>query len=234
MSKNSLLDEPEKEYRAKGKGLGLPDSYDLYKHKNGLDTSGGYAAAVNALYASSRKNTSSYGRNNRIINNKGLHNSGYADYIDDMSSNSFKYGAQNLKDSYALEEAKNRGSYASYLEKYEKAKQSIRDSVMSHLLNNDVIDLKTSVAYGVNAGLSFDDAKDIAQTVYGATRQKITNEILKQTVSLGLDKDGAKMLAIKMGLTTDDAEQVAKEVADLLKYYRSISSDYLDFLEGRS
>jgi hypothetical protein len=74
----------------------------------------------------------------------------------------------------------------------------------------------------------------MGQSAYAVIKNKVTNEILKQAASLGLDETGAKTLAIKMGMTTSDAEAIAKEVADFMKYYRNISSDYLEFLENRS
>ena len=106
--------------------------------------------------------------------------------------------------------------------------------MLSHLIDNEIADLSTAIAYGINSGLSFDDAKSMGQSAYEVIKNKVTNEILKQATSLGLDEKGAKTLAVKMGMTSSDAEAIAKEVADLMKYYNSISSDYLDFLVNRS
>ena len=234
MFKTSKLDELKNKYLADNPTLGMADSYDLYKHKNGINTTKSYADAVGSLYAASKKNLSSYGQNSRIFNNKGLQNSGYADYVDASAEDSFNTGRESLKSSYANAEAQNLSSYASYLDKYQQKQQSLKDSVLSHLIDNEIVDLSTAIAYGINSGLSFDDAKALGQSAYGVTKDKITTEILKQSASLGLDKEGAKMLALKMGMTTSDAESIAKEVAELLQYYSSISKDYLDFLEQRS
>ena len=234
MFKTTLLDKLKEEYLANNPNLGMADSYDLYKHKNGINTAKSYSDAVSSLYASSRKNLSSYGQNNRILNNKGLQNSGYADYIDASADTSFDLGKNALKSSYAEKETQNLSSYASYLDSYKNKQQSLKSSVLSHLIDNEITDLATAVAYGINAGLSFDDAKSLGQSAYSVTKDKVTNEILKQSASLGLDREGAKMLAIKMGMTTSDAEAIANEVAELLQYYSSISEDYLEFLEQRS
>ena len=122
----------------------------------------------------------------------------------------------------------------SYLEKYHDKQSKIKDNVLSHLIDNDVVDINTAIAYGVNSGLSREDAEIVGKNAYEITKQKVLNNILTQTVSLGLDEDGAKMLALKMGLSDDDAAEIAKEVGELLKYYRNLSDDYLDFLENRS
>lgn len=234
MSKPTTLEELLKKYLSKNPTVGTPDSYDVYKHKNGLSPIKSYTDAVNSLYVSSKKNASSYGENSRIINNKGLQNSGYANYIDDLAENSFTAGLKSLKDIYSANESKARSSYASYLEKYRDNQAKIKDNVLSHLIDNDVVDINTAIAYGVNSGLSREDAEIIGKNAYEITKQKVINNILSQTVSLGLDEDGSKILALRMGLSENDAADVAKQVGELLKYYRDLSDDYLEFLENRS
>ena len=234
MSKATTLEELMKKYLSKNPTLGTPDSYDVYKHKNNLSSLKSYTDAVNSLYASSKKSSSSYGANNRKISNKGLQNSGYASYVDDLAENSFTSGLNSLNAERAKNESEARSSYASYLEKYRDKQSQVKDNVMSHLIGNDIVDINTAIAYGVNAGLSREDAELVGQNAYEITKQKVLNKILEQTVSLGLDENGAKMLAIKMGVNDSDADGIAKEVGELLKYYRDLSDDYLEFLENRS
>lgn len=234
MSNATTLEDLMKKYLSDDTPLGTPDSYDVYKHKNNLSSVKSYTDAVNSLYASSKKKLSSYGANSRKINNKGLQNSGYATYVDNLSKKSFGSGLTSLKDQYSDNEAKVRSSYASYLEKYKDKQSQVKNNVMSHLISNDVVDINTAIAYGVNAGLSHEDAEAVGQNAYNITKQKVLNKILEQTVSLGLDTDGAKMLALKMGVNEDDADGIAKEVGELLEYYRNLSDDYLEYLESRS
>lgn len=234
MTKISSLEDLVKKYLDKNPSPGTPDSYDVYKHRNSLSTAKSYSDAVNSLFASSKKSLSSYGTNNRDINNKGLQNSGYSSYIDDLSESRLASGLKVLKDSYAQSEANNRASYASYLEKYKDKQMQVKNDVMSHLINNDIVDLNTAIAYGMHAGLSKEEAEAIGQSAYDVTRQRVLNKIVEQTVSLGLDKDGARLLALKMGVSESDADEIAGEVSELLSYYRDISKDYLDFLEHRA
>lgn len=234
MFKTTLLDKLKEQYLSSNPNQGMPDSYDLYKHKNGLNTAQSYADAVSNLYALSKRSASSYGQNNRMLNSKGLTNSGYADYIDASADRSFTDGSNALENAYSKTEAENLGSYATYLEKYQQKQTSLKNNVLSHLIDNDITDLSTAIAYGINSGLSFDDAKSMGQSAFETIKKKVTNEILKQATSLGLDEAGAKTLAVKMGMTSGDAEDIAKEVAELMQYYSSISSDYLEFLTNRS
>lgn len=234
MSKATTLEDLMNKYLSKNPTLGTPDTYDVYKHNNDLSSVKSYTDAVNSLYASSKKASSSYGANNRKITNKGLQNSGYSTYIDDLAKNSFTSGLKSLNDEYAQKENKNRASYVSYLEKYRDKQNQVKDNVMSHLISNDIVDINTAIAYGVNSGLSREDAEIIGASAYEITKQKVLNKILEQTVSLGLDQDGAKMLALKMGVNDTDADKIAKEVGEMLEYYRNLSDDYLEFLENRS
>ena len=210
------------------------DTYEDYLRKNGLFNMRGYADAVDALYAASKKNLSSYGVNNREINNKGLQNSGYASYIDDMAKSGFNTGLNKINAAYAQKEQDARAGYLSYLEKYNNKTARLKNSVLSHLIKNGVVDINTAIAYGVSAGLSGEDAEAIGNSAYEVTRQKIFNSILEQTVRLGLDSEGARQLAIKMGVSETDAKLFADQIGDMLEYYGNISKEYLEFLEQRS
>lgn len=234
MSKITSLEDLIKKYLSKNPTHATADTYDLYKHKNGINTAKSYSDAVNSLYSSLKKNSSSYGANNRNIYNKGLQNSGFSSYIDALNDNAFLKSAKNLKEAYSNEESNARSSYASYLEKYNDRQQKVKRNVMSHLIDNDVVDINTAIAYGIHAGLSAEDAEAVGQSAYSVTKQKVLNDILEQTVTLGLDKQGAKKLALKMGVNETDAELMANEVEELLSYYRELSDDYLEYLEQRS
>ena len=234
MSKVTSLEELVKKYLSQNPTLGTPDSYYLYKHKNNLSTAKSYSDAVNALYASTKKSSSLYGTNNRNTANKGLQNSGYSNYIDDLAKGYFASSLNKLKSSYSRKEEENRASYASYLDKYNDKKDSVKKNVMSHLINNDIVDLNTAIAYGMTAGLSADDAKAVGESAYAVTKQKVFNKIMEQTVTLGLDKEGVKNLALKMGVNESDANVIAVEISELLEHYNNISDEYLDYLEERS
>ena len=234
MKKAKTLEELVKKYLDGKPTVSKTLSFDEYKHRNGLSDAKSYSDAVGSLYASAKKNSANYGTNNRVINNKGLQNSGYSQYIDTALKKKFRTDLANLKDTYKQKDASARSSYAGYLETQLDKQNRVKDNVMSHLVDNDVVDINTAVAYGMSAGLSEEDALLIGRTAYEVTKQKVLNSILEQTASLGLDKDGAKLLAIKMGISENDADELAEEVAEMLRYYQNISEDYLEFLEQRS
>lgn len=234
MSKITSLEDLVKQYLKKNPNLGAPDSYDLYKHKNGVSDAKTYSDAVRSLHASSRKISSSYGENSRNINNKGLQNSGYSTYVDDLSDINLSKNLNDLRKEYLRKEGKNHASYVSYLEKYSDKKQKVKNDVTSHLIKNDVVDLNTAIAYGMAAGLSKDDAEAAGQSAYEITKKKVFNNIIEKAMTLGLDKNGTKALALKMGISESDADEISDQVAELIEYYTDVSDDYLDFLEERS
>lgn len=233
MKKTTTLEDLVKKYLDKNPTLGRADTYDVYKHKNALPGASSYQKAVADLYASSRKGLASYGQNSRLINNKGLQNSGYSAYVDSLAKNSFKSKLSDVRAEYGTEEGKSISSYATYLDAHKRKTESVKRSVMSHLISNDVADLGTAVAYGISAGLSKEDAALVGQSAYEVTRQKVLNSLIEQSVKLGLDKEGSRMLALKMGVSEEDANAFADEIDEMMKHYRSISDEYLEFLESR-
>ena len=151
-----------------------------------------------------------------------------------MANAGFDAGLAKIKNSYAKAESDAALSYQGYLDKYRDKVTTLKKSVMSHLVNNGVVDLSTAIAYGMSAGLSQQDAESIGRSAYEVTKQNVFNTVLEQTVRLGLDKEGARMLAVKMGVSEADALSFAEEVEDMLRYYGNVSKEYLEYLEQRS
>ena len=230
----STLDEILKRRKKKRSGENEPYTYEEYKRKNGLLDPDGYTNAVNSLYASTRRDLSTYGAKSHKISNKGLQNSGYAEYIDDLADKKFDSGLKAIKDNYAEKEEKAYIGYQGYLESFRDKESSLKSKVMSHLVKNNVVDLDTAISYAVGAGLSQAAAEEIGKNAYEITKKKVFDSVLEQTVSLGLDKEGARMLAVKMGVSDADAESFADEIDELLKYYGNISEGYLEYLNSRN
>ena len=230
----TTLEEILKSRGQKNTGTDGADSYEEYKHRLGLGDTRGYADAVGALYAASKMNSSGYGTNSRNLANKGLQSSGYAAYIDRLATEGFDKGLDKIKGEYMKKETDAALGYASYLDKYRDTQTRLERSVSSHLTKSGVVDMSTAVAYALSAGLSKEAAERIAAEAYEIGKQKVFSSVLEQTARLGLDAEGARQLAIKMGVSESDAEAMADEVSEMLRYYGNISEDYLDFLEQRA
>lgn len=233
-SKLITLEEFMKKYIANKTVANNADTFDVYKHKTGADYDRSFTRAVESLYASKGKSSAEYGRNYQSLSNKGLQNSGYSEYINELSDRNFKNGITALRGERDLAEAKTFKGYSEYLEKYTKAQNALKESVSSHLISNGVVNLDDAIGYGISQGLSEEDAIAIGQNVYSVNKQKVFNDIMAQVAALGLDRDGAVMLAKKMGVTESDAEAFGDEIGELLKHYSSVSQGYLEYLEQRS
>lgn len=232
--KLTTLEEFMKKYISNQRLAGSADSFDIYKHKNGINYDRTFTKAVKSLYADQKRNSASYGQNYRNISNKGLQNSGYAEYINAISSSKYNSGLDRLKDERGTALTKALGGYTSYLQRYADKQTSLKKSVTSQLINNGIVNLNDAVSYAIGQGLSEEDAIAVGNNAYSVNKRKVFNSILEQSASLGLDKDGAIMLAKKMGFTDDDAAEIGEEVSEMMKHYRDISSEYLEYLEQKS
>jgi hypothetical protein len=230
----TTLEDFMKKYIENQKLHGGADTLDTYKHKTGADYDRTFARALESLYAKKFKSTANYGQNYRNLSDKGLQNSGYSKYIDELSQSNFKKGERALKGERDLAEAKTLSGYANYLEGYKKQQNAIKQSVSSHLIDKGVVNLDDAVAYGLSQGLTEADAIAIGKNAYTVNKQKVFNDIISQVAALGLDRDGTVMLAKKMGVTDEDAELFGDEISEMLKHYSNISDGYLEYLEQNS
>ena len=210
------------------------DSLSLYKHKNAQDYDRSFSRAVESLYSSSKRNLASYGRNLRDITNKGLQNSGYSDYLNQKAQNTYTTELGELKSERAKAEAQLLGGYQKYLEDYEHKSNRLKEKVSSYLIKNGIVNLDDSISYGLGQGLSKADAIAIGESAYSTNKQKVFSDLISQAASLGLDRDGAMMLAKKLGISDSDAEELGKEIDEMMKHYSSVSKDYLSYLEEKS
>ncbi len=210
------------------------DSLEVFKHKSGADYRTSYSDTMRSLYAGLKRNLSSQSVNNTALANKGLQNSGFSAYMKSKLRSGYKSDAIKAEGQRGEDENALINNYRSYIEKHTEKQSGIRNQVAEHLVNTGILNKADAVSYAMGAGLSESDAISVAENVYSINRKKLLDDILKQTASLGLDREGAVMLAKKMGASDEDAEMIGDEVNELLEYYASISEDYLEYLEENS
>ena len=229
--KLTSLEEFINKYISNQKVLNKADSFDTYKRKNAINYTRDFNKGAESLYATKMKELATYGRNNRNIANIGLQNSGYSEYVNNQANSSYNSGVNKLKQIRDAAQSDALRGYTKYLEKYSNRQTALKESVSSHLISNNVVNLNDAISYGIAQGLSEDDAIAIGQNAYSITKQKAFNSILEQATSLGLDREGAVMLAKKMGFTDEDAEEAGREVGEMMSHYQNVSQGYLDYLK---
>ena len=210
------------------------DTYEEYKHKIGADYDREYGRAMNSLYVNALKNSPSYKENYAELENKGLHNSGYREYLAEKSADNFIKSAEAITSKKSKEASKTLSGYLEYLEDYANKQTKLKNSVSSHLIKSGIANLDTALSYAIAQGLTREDAEAVARDAYTINRQKVLNTILEQAAGLGLDRTGAVLLAKKMGVSDDDAETIGNEVEGMMKYYGNVSDGYLEYLEQKS
>ncbi len=210
------------------------DSYADYLHKNGTVYESNYAASMDKLYSDKLKNSATYGRTARDMTTMGLQNSGYENYIDAMAEATYAKDAERLESERTAAEYKSRTGYLDYLEKYESQRTSLKNSVISHLIKNRIVDINEATSFALESGLTEKEAEAVAAAAYSTNKQRVFNEILKQTATLGLDREGALMIASDMGASDEDAAEFADRIDELLRHYGSISADYIKYLEDKA
>ncbi len=233
-NKTLALEEFISSYLEENKRQKSADSYAEYLHKNGLGTAREYAEEMDKLYAKRKTGNAEYGINKRNIDAFGLQNSGYADFVNNLSDNLYKRGVNSAEQKMRKKELDSMSGYLGYLEKHTEKRNQLKNDVMSYLVKNQIVDLEDAVRFAIDSGLDENEALAVADGAYRTNKQKVFNEILKQVASLGLDTEGAVMLARKMGVSDKDAESFGEEISELLEYYGSISDEYLAFLEEQA
>jgi len=233
-SKLTTLEDFLSKYLKNQKSKNGADTYEEYKNKIGANYNTVYGRGMQSLYVDALKSSPSYKQNYANLENKGLQNSGYKEYLADKNANLYEAKAYSLAAARNNSASKTARGYLEYLEKYENEQTRKTKSVMTHLIENSVVDPEIALSYAIGQGLSEEDATAVVKSAYSINRQKVLNSILEQTVSLGLDRDGAVLLAKKMGITDSDAEKIGYEVEELLKYYGNVSDSYLQYLEQKS
>lgn len=234
MSKLINLEEFMKQYISTKGVSNKADSYLDFKRKNNYTYERSYAKAIDGLYSTAIKNSMAYGNNYSNLANKGLQNSGYAAYVDAKSKQNYASSLNSLNEKRSSEENRAMTDYISYLDNYKRRNDALKRSVSSYLIKNNVANLNTAISYGVSAGLDIEDATAVGNSVYAVTKQRVFLDILKQSSNLGLDKNGAIKLALEMGFSSDDANEIGDKVEEMMRDYGGASDSYLDYLEQKS
>ena len=91
------------------------DSYSEYKARTGSDHDRTYSRAMEALYANAAKNSTAYSNNYKVLENKGLQNSGYEAYLTSKAADDYTRKSNELTRARNNAESKTRYGYLEYL-----------------------------------------------------------------------------------------------------------------------
>lgn len=222
--RNYLKDAPE--YGAK--------TYDEYAKEVGADYEGEYARSLRDAMTKKRRSAPSYGTTGQSLVSKGLSGTGYADFLTDKAMAVYAKDVESAEGSLATGRSGLLRGYRDYLESYSNDRAALRARVQKQLIDNEVYDKNSSYLYGIDAGLSPEEATAVSGTVYSAVRGRLRRQIIDRVTALELDAEGARLYALSMGLTAEDAKSIAEEAKDYLKHYKDYADGYWDYLENQN
>ena len=194
-----------------------------------------------------------YGRGGERLSSLGLSNSGYAQYLSEISE---RRKSELLKNESVGIDTSDSG-YADYLSKYvnrattlyekenasdekkraevarEREKyEQLRLSVSDRIVKDEVINYDKAYALALSMGLDSTDAVTVAKEASDKAHEKIRLEVLEKIILNDLSSDKALAYAMSRGLTEDDADilsKAAKEINEDIRY-GELSKTYLDYL----
>lgn len=188
-----------------------------------------YSSGFNQAALGYKKGLSGYGSNAELLSDRGI-NGGYAERLNDISLGNFNSAIKKLGEERNEDKGSLIKGYEDYISGLEQDRESLKERIQDKLLKEEIINPKALYSYGVGAGLSENEANEIAENVYNALRLKVMGDILSRVASLSLDPAGAITLATDRGLKTSDVNLVRKKAK---QYYTSYAdSSYLDYLEN--
>ncbi len=205
-----------------------------YTESLGKSPNDGYLAALTGALNRRRTSDTDYGETAERLRDSGLAGGGYEEFLTRRADEQLELDRDSALGAKLREEAEIDAGYAKYLKSFRDKEISRANRIRQQLLSNEVVNPDTSYAIAVNAGLSADDAAAVSAEVYSIMRDRIFTGCLERVATLELDAEGAREYAIRMGLTEADADALASEARDYLKYYKDYAGSYMDYLEDKS
>ena len=205
-------------------------SYSDYIKDTGSSYKSDYSRAMQKAALNYTKRLAGYGATAEGLANAGI-SGGYAARLDDMAKESYIGEAEALYENKAAAESELLSGYRKYLESFTKQRDTLKKNVREQLMKGEVISPDSLYSYGIGAGLTEAEAKEISDSVYKSLRLKVMGDILSRVASLTLDPERAVMLATDKGLNRSDVDLLRKRA---LEYYSPSTTDssYLDYLES--
>ena len=195
-----------------------PKSYQSYLEQIGKsDYDLKYLSKIEDLSYDRATGLSTYGAKAQSLTSKGLDDSGYAKYVDKLQRDLTKDSEKQMLAKMNSESRELRTDYAKYLQSYTEKKEKAKSDITAQLIKNGVIDTDKSKEYAISAGLSEEEALAVSNDVYNSLRSNVISALIDDVVSLRLNHDSARTVALSKGLNLADAisiENIAKKIRE--------------------
>ena len=225
--KVSSIEELLRSYTRALEYSGNANSFTEYKERRGIDYDTPYYEGMRRATIALEAGKVGSGATAERLYSSGLMRSGYADYLQSENERAYQNEKDALERQKHLAESRALGGYLSYLEDYTKEEKSAMNDLRSRLIASGVVSEDVAYKIGISSGLSDRDARALGRDVYGASRERITKEILNMVVTYRLGTTEAGILAREYGLSAEDAAAIVRSAAELRGESFEVSDEYL-------
>ncbi len=207
-------------------------SYAEFLRRRGNDYEGEYIDALTDASVKRRREYGDYGKRAESLSGEGLTKSGYADFLRLKSDEEHSDAIDELRAERDSKASRAHGSYLSYLAKYTKDQDSIRERVRRQLVKDEVLDINAAYNFGIQAGLSHEEATSVSHAVIGSTRVKVRNRIITYIYESKMSAEQAADYAREIGLPDEDVKKILAIGQKHESDSHGISDSYRDYLES--
>lgn len=208
------------------------ESYESWLRENGIDSQSIYDATVKDAKTDYEKAKAEYGSIAESLAETGLSKSGYSDYVNSKAYSEYQKRKQGALSDYTQNEAHNKSSYASYLDKLSKEKDTLYKNTEKEIIDKNILDFNDAYDYAIGLGIDVDDASKIAKRSTDYTRNQLKTEIGKLVISSKLSKSEARAYALFRGLSEKEADEISDFASEYSDYFtRPTGTSYLEYLK---
>lgn len=207
-------------------------SFSDYRERKGEGHVGDYHRAIESAMNKEKTLLPTYGAKAESLAENGLTGGGYSKHLLARAKEKSSDAVNAAEAKYEEGEARLRSGYASYLEDYRSRQATLRQRISSLLVGTDVADYSVAYDYAISAGLSPSDAATVGATVRDAVRYKLYRQVMDRIIAFKLEPEAAATYARSLGLSVEDAKDVAKHAEKLMNSEYGVSEEYLKYLES--
>ncbi len=182
-----------------------PASFSVWMRKNGVQSQNSLtpdkAATIKA------KSAPTHGLSAERLFDKGLSNSGYAQFLEGEAEKSFQAAKQQYAQDSASAFEKNLSGYARYLTSHEEAQASLRKQMIDRISKGESFNTEIAYQMALSTGLTDENAKIAASLGVAAAKEKASSRLLEMILEKRLKDIRAMEYARSMGFNEEEIEK---------------------------
>ena len=206
-----------------------PESYSAFIKRELKDDKKSFADALRAAGEKAIRQSSPYGKRGETLAKLGLEDSGYGEYISELTKSRLKSESAAAEQSLADAQRAAREGYAEYIEKYAAEQEKLYGSVVEKITDAALTDYNAMLEFAKESGLSGEYAKRAVESAGKAVSAKLKQKVISAINDKRLSGKDSYDYAIALGLSPE----IAAELSEYAKKMNEInlSGSYLDGLK---